>query len=201
MKVTLGEAGRHLGSAVAADHLATCGLLGEITLRGNRRYVEPAIAQDLRDRPEIDSAAPPAFVVRMARPHPSAQPWREHQGWHQVWPEQIKRDAIRGDWVIDPAAVVEVGRLVALVAGYVVAAYAVDDVEAYYLDTSTGRRRARFTLREDPQAATSYLGHHWTLRRGWTAAICDPAPSVHHPVDGARSTGPARPASSAAQHR
>lgn len=78
---------------------------------------------------------------------------------------------MRGDRVIDPDVVLRAGRLVVLVAGFVVAAYAVTAVESQYLDETPDRRRARFIVEDDEDAADFFLGRRWRLSPAWTVSL------------------------------
>lgn len=172
MNVTVQEAGRALGIAKgAADRLAACGLLGEVVMRGNRRTVSAATVLGLQNRPDVEAPAPTALVVRVGEPSQVQEDWRKWIGWLDSWPPETQKDAVRGDWVIDPDAVLRAGRLVALVAGFVVAAYAVTGVESQYLDETSNRHRARFIVEDDKDAAGFFLGRRWRLSPGWTVSL------------------------------
>lgn len=172
MNVTVQEAGRALGIAKgAADRLAACGLLGEVSMRGNRRTVPATTVLSLQRRLDVETSAPAALVVRVGEPTPVQEDWRSWIGWLDSWSPAIQRDAVRGDWVIDPDAVLQAGRLVVLVAGFVVAAYAVTEVELQYLDESSNRRRARFIVEDDEDAADFFLNRRWRLSPGWAVSL------------------------------
>jgi hypothetical protein len=172
--VTVQEAGRALGIAnPAASRLAACGLLGEVSLRGNRRTVSTAAVVALEGRDVVEPSAPPALVARVGEPTRVHEGWRSWIGWSTSWRAEIQRDAVRGDWVIDPDLVTRAGRLVVLVSGFVVAAYAVTGVEVQYRDERSGRRRARFVVEDDDAAAAPFVGRRWQLPRGWTVAVID----------------------------
>lgn len=175
MIVTVQEAGRALGIAKgAAARLADCGLLGEVSMRGNRRTVDVSTVLDLQGRPGVELPAPPALVVRVGGPTQVDDGWRSWIGWSASWSPKVQQDAVRGDWVIDPDTVERAGRLVVLVAGFVVASYAVTGVEEQYLDQQAGRRRARFVVEDDEQTARPFANRRWPLPPGWTVAIIDP---------------------------
>jgi hypothetical protein len=170
--VTVQEAGRALGIAKgAAGRLAACGLLGEVTMRGNRRTVSAAAVLDLQNRPSVELPAPPALVVRVGEPTRVQDRWRSWIGWSASWSPAIQKDAVRGDWVIDPDAVMRTGRLVVLVAGFVVAAYAVTGRELQYWDEPTNRHRARFLVGDDEDTATPFTNRRWQLPPGWAVSI------------------------------
>jgi hypothetical protein len=172
--VTVQEAGRALGIAKgAAGRLAACGLLGEESMRGNRRTVSAAAVLDLQNRPSVELPAPPALVVRVGEPTRVQDEWRSWIGWSASWSPAIQKDAVRGDWVIDPDAVIRTGRLVVLVAGFVVAAYAVTGRELQYWDESAKRRRARFLVGDDEDTATPFTSRRWQLPPGWAVSIID----------------------------
>lgn len=174
MIVTVQEAGRALGIAKgAAGRLAACGLLGEVSMRGNRRTVSAAAALDLQNRPNVELPAPPALVVRVGEPTQVHDEWRSWIGWSTSWSAATQRDAVRGDWVIDPNAVMRTGRLVVLVAGFVVAAYAVTGLELQYWDELANRRRARFLVEDDEDSATTFTNRRWQLPPGWAVSIID----------------------------
>jgi hypothetical protein len=172
--VTVQEAGRALGIAKgAAGRLAACGLLGEVSMRGNRRTVSAAAVLDLQYRPGIGSPAPPALVVRAGEPTRVEDGWRSWIGWSASWPGVTQQDAVRGDWVIDPEAVMRAGRLVVLVAGFVVGAYAVTGLDLRYWDEASNRRRARFLVEDDENIAAPFTGRRWRLPPGWAVSIID----------------------------
>ena len=179
MIVTVQEAGRALGIAnPAAGRLAACGLLGEVSMRGNRRTVSVAAVMKLQGRRSVEPSAPLAFVARVGEPTQVQDGWRSWIGWSTSWRPEIQRDAVRGDWVIDPGAVTRAGRLVVLVAGFVVATYAVTGVELQYRDDLSGRRRARFLVEDDKDAARPFTDRRWELPRGWTVAVIDGARAI-----------------------
>lgn len=176
MNVSVQEAGRALGIAnPAASRLAACGLLGEVSMRGNRRTVAAAAVLELQRRPSVEPSAPPALVARVGEPTEVRDGWRSWTGWSASWQPETQRDAVRGDWVIDPGTVTQAGRLVVLVAGFVVAAYAVTGVEVQYRDDLSGRRRTRFFIKDDKDAEEPFTGRRWQLPRGWTVAVVDGA--------------------------
>lgn len=172
--VTVQEAGRALGIAKSgAGRLAASGLLGDVSMRGNRRTVSAAAVLDLQNRPSVELPAPPALVVRVGEPTRVQDQWRSWIGWSASWSPAIKKDAIRGDWVIDPDAVRRTGRLVVLVAGFVVAAYSVTGLELQYWDESASRRRARFLVEDDKDTAAPFTNRRWQLAPGWAVSIID----------------------------
>lgn len=174
MIVTVQEAGRALGIAKgAAGRLAACGLLGEVVMRGNRRTVSAAAVLDLQNLAEVELSAPPALVVRVGEPTQVQDGWRSWIGWSTSWPHETQQDAVRGDWVIDPDAVIKAGRLVVLVGGFVVAAYAVTGLELQYWDELANRRRARFFVEDDEGTAASFANRRWRLSPGWTVALIE----------------------------
>lgn len=179
MIVSVQEAGRALGIAnPAAGRLAACGLLGDVSMRGNRRTVSAAAVLELQSRPAVEPSAPSALVARVGEPTRVQDGWRSWIGWSTSWQPEIQRDAVRGDWVIDPGAVTRAGRLVVLVAGFVAAAYAVTGVELQYRDDRSSRRRARFLVEDDKDAACPFTGRRWELPRGWTVAVIDGARDI-----------------------
>jgi hypothetical protein len=170
--VTVQEAGRALGIAKgAAGRLAACGLLGEVFMRGNRRTVSAAAVIGLQNRHDVELPAPPALVVRVGEPTEVEDDWRSRIGWSTSWPPETQRDAVRGDWVIEPDSVIRAGRLVVLVGGFVAAAYAVTGLELQYWDELANRRRARFLVKDDPDTAAPFSGRRWQLSSGWTVAL------------------------------
>lgn len=172
MIVTVQEAGRALGIAGgAASRVAACGLLGDVSMRGNRHIVSAAAVLDLQNRPSVELPAPPALVVRVGEPTQVQEEWRSWIGWSTSWSTATQMDAVRGDWVIDPYFVMQAGRLVVLVAGFVVAAYAVTGLELQYWDEQASRRRARFFVKEDDDAASPFVNRRWQLPRGWTVSV------------------------------
>ena len=118
----------------------------------------PAPCLTCRNRPNVDAPAPPAFVARVGEPAQVQDEWRSWIGWSTSWPAAIQQDAVRGDWVIDPDAVVRTRRLVVLVAGFVAAAYRVSGLELQYWDKLSNRRRARFLVEDDEDAASPFAG-------------------------------------------
>lgn len=174
MIVTVQEAGRALGIAKgAAGRLAACGLLGEVSMHGNRRTVSAAAVLDLQNRPDVELPAPPALVVRVSEPTSVQDEWRSWIGWSASWPAGTQQDAVRGDWVIDPDAVIRAGRLVVLVAGFVVAAYVVTGLELQYWDEVANRRRARFIVEDDEDTAAPFTNRRWRLSPGWAVSLID----------------------------
>jgi hypothetical protein len=172
VNVTVQEAGRALGIAKgAADRLAACGLLGEVFMRGNRRTVSAATVLALQNRPDVELPAPSALVVRVGEPTPVQEEWRSWIGWLDSWPRAVQKDAVRGDWVIDADAVVQAGRLVVLVAGFVVAAYAVTGTELQYVDAESNRRRARFIVEDNEDTTAPFVNRRWRLSPGWTVSL------------------------------
>ena len=166
------EAGRALGiSKGAAGRLAACGLLGEVSMRGNRRTVSAAAVLKLQNRPNVELPAPPAFVVRVGEPTETQDGWRSWIGWSTSWSAATKRDAVRGDWIIDPFFVLRAGRLVVLVSGFVVAAYAVTGLECQDWDVEANRRRARFLVKPDKDVASPFINRRWSLPPGWAVSV------------------------------
>jgi hypothetical protein len=136
--------------------------------------------RELQQRPEVTADAPAAFVVRVGEPQvvtpeemrdDPAVAWRTHVGWHIEWPWETQADGVRGDWAIDDQACREAGRLVVLVGGFVADAYAIKDLDTQYIDGNSGRRRSRFLVEADEEAAAPFVGRRWTLGRGWTTAV------------------------------
>lgn len=174
MNVTVQEAGRVLGiSKGAASRLAACGLLGEVSMRGNRRTVSAAAVLKLQNRANVELPAPPAFVVRVGEPTEAQDGWRSWIGWSTSWATATKQNAVRGDWVIDPFFVLRSGRLVVLVSGFVVAAYAVTGLERQIWDEEANRRRARFLVKHDKDIASPFINRRWPLPPGWTVSVID----------------------------
>lgn len=172
MIITVQEAGRTLGIAKgAAGRLAACGLMGEVSMRGNRRAVSATAVFDLQNRPNVDQTAPPALVVRVGEPTKVQNDWRSWIGWSASWPTGTQQDAIRGDWVIDPDSVLRAGRLVVLVGGFVAATYAVTGLDQQYRDEEANRHRARFLVDDDEDTAAPFTNRRWQLPPGWTVAI------------------------------
>ncbi|TVZ06315.1 hypothetical protein EAS64_02475 [Trebonia kvetii] len=128
---------------------------------------------ELQSRPAVELPAPPALVARVGEPTPVQDEWRSWIGWSTSWQPQTQQDAVRGDWVIDPDTVKRAGRLVVLVAGFVAAAYAVTDVDLQYWDELANRRRARFLVEDDEDAAGPFTGRRWQLPPGWAVAVID----------------------------
>ena len=112
-------------------------------------------------------------MVRVGEPTQVHDEWRSWIGWSTSWSAATQRDAVRGDWVIDPNAVMRSGRLVVLVAGFVVAAYAVTGLELQYWDELANRRRARFLVEDDEDSATTFTNRRWQLPPGWAVSIID----------------------------
>jgi hypothetical protein len=142
-------------------------------MHGNRRTVPATAVLKLQNRPNVELPAPPAFVVRVAEPTETQDGWRSWIGWSASWSNTVKQDAVRGDWVIDPFFVLRAGRLVALVSGFVVAAYAVTGLERQDWDEEANRRRARFLVKHDKDIASPFANRRWPLPPGWTVSVID----------------------------
>lgn len=109
--------------------------------------------------------------MRIGEPKYTSETWREGAGWAVAWSPTAQANGVRGDWVVDPAPVLEAGILVAVVGNFVAAAYAVTGLETRYPDPVSGRTRARFLVAEDEELTAPFAGHRWTLGPGWTTAV------------------------------
>ena len=171
-EISVAEAARVLDvSKGSATKLLSTGLLGGAPAPGGRRIASADAVRELQQRPEVAADAPAAFVVRIGEPKYTSEGWRQGAGWATAWSPTAQANGVRGDWVVEPEPVLAAGVLVAVVGGFVVAAYAVTGLETKYPDAVSGRRRCRFTVADDDEVTAPFLGHRWTLRPGWTTAV------------------------------
>jgi excisionase family DNA binding protein len=172
LAVTVQEAANALGiSKGSALRLLAAGILPAVPPRGNRRMVAVDAVRELQQRPDVAPDAPMAFVVRIGGPLDTEDTWRDKAGWSADWTWEAQTAGVRGDWVIDPAPVLQAGVLVVVIGNFVAAAYAVTGLEGQFLDEGNGRRRSRFIVAADEKRATPFVGHRWALGGGWAAAV------------------------------
>ena len=76
-------------------------------------------------------------------------------------------------WRLDnrPLLRLAAGRLVVLVSGFVVAAYAVTGLECQDWDVEANRRRARFLVKPDKDVASPFINRRWSLPPGWAVSV------------------------------
>ena len=171
-EISVVEAARLLDvSKGSATKLLSTGLLGGAPARGSRRMASVDAVRELQQRPEVAPGAPPAFVVRIGEPKYTSEAWRDGAGWAVAWSPTAQANGVRGDWIVEPEAVLEAGVLVAVVGNFVAAAYAVTGLETQYPDALSGRQRSRFLVADDEELTAPFVGHRWTLGPGWTTAV------------------------------
>lgn len=124
-QVSLGVAAEVLNiSRTSASQLTEAGVLGAVSMRGNRRLVDLDVVQAVAERPPVATVtAPRALVVRLGLTAAVADSWRHYVGWCEDWPREDKENAIRGDWRIRAKSVLLPCHIVALVGPVVVGVF------------------------------------------------------------------------------